>query len=123
MLPFSSRGPRAEQRLEEENARHVHPADVAPVDERHVAHDLLVERRARRVHVPALDAKAVLEPLDRERLALVRVFLAAAERLRVDEREVREIRQVVDDQQIVRVVVQVVRHAAPRRIRAGTGCR
>ena len=51
-----------------------------------------------------------------ERLGLEGVLLRAAERLRVHEGEVREVGQVVDDQQVVRVVVHVVRHAAPARV-------
>src|SRR5690349_23456595 len=43
--------------------------------------------------------------------------LRAAERLRVHEREVGKVAQVVDDQQIVGVVMHVVRLAAPLRIR------
>ena len=51
-----------------------------------------------------------------DRLGLVGVLLRAAERLGVDEGEVGEVAQVVDDQQLVGVVVHVVRHALPLRI-------
>ena len=81
-----------------------------------VAHHLLVERRRRRAHVPALDAEAVVQPLDRGRLGLERVLLRSAQRLGVHEGEVREVRQVVHDQQVVRVVVQVARMPAPARV-------
>jgi hypothetical protein len=75
-----------------------------------------VERRRVAVHVPALDAKAVAEPLDVERPRLVGVLLGAAERLGVDEGEVREVAQVVDDQEPVGVVVHVRGHASPGRV-------
>ena len=107
---------RREQRLQEEDARDVHAPDVPSVHRFQISDDLLVERRAGGVHVPALDAEAVVEALDRHRLRLERVLLRAAERLRVHEGEVREVGEVVDDQQVVRVVVHVVRHAAPARI-------
>jgi hypothetical protein len=78
--------------------------------------DLAVERRRLGVHVPALDPKAARQAFDRDRLGDERVLLGTAERLRVDEREVREIGQVVDDQQPVGLVVHVVGHASPLRI-------
>ena len=57
------------------------------------------------------------EALDRRSACDLRgVLLRAAQRLRMHEREVREIAQVVDDQQVVRVVVQVVGLAAPARV-------
>src|SRR3954462_3487732 len=80
-----------EQRLEEEDARDVHPADVSPVNKLQIPDYFLVERRCRRVHVPALDAEAVVEALDGDRLRLERVFLGAAERLRMHEGQMREV--------------------------------
>jgi hypothetical protein len=77
---------------------------------------LAVERRRRRVHVPALDAEAVGQALHGDRLGDVRVFLRAAQRLGVHEGQVGEVGQVVDDQHPVGVVVHVVGHALPLRV-------
>ena len=77
---------------------------------------LAVERRRLGVHVPALDPEAARQALDRDRLRDERVLLGAAERLGVHEREVREVAQVVDDQQPVGLVVHVVGDALPLRI-------
>ena len=62
-------------------------------------------------HVPALDAKTVVEFLDRDRLGLVGVFLGAAERVGVHEGEMGEVAQIVDDQQPVGLVVHVAGQA------------
>jgi hypothetical protein len=108
---------RREQRFEHEDAGDLHVADVAPVDAVVGIRDhLAMERRRLGVHVPALDAKAVRQPLHRGRTRHERVFLRTAERLRVDEREVREVAQVVDDEQPVGLVVHVVGHALPLRV-------
>ena len=48
-------------------------------------------------HVPALDAKAVVQLLDRNRLGLVGIFLGAAERVGVHESQMGEVAEVVDD--------------------------
>jgi len=94
----------------------VHAADVAPVYFRDVSHHFLVERRAVGVHVPALDAEAVLQALDREGLAHVGVLLGAAQGLGMHESEVREVGEVVARSAGSSPVVQVIRHAAPRRV-------
>src|SRR6185295_12840868 len=72
-----------EQRLHEEDARHVHARDVPAVDPVFAFYNFSMKWRSLRIHVPALDAEAVLEALDRGRLRLVRVLLRAAERLGV----------------------------------------
>jgi hypothetical protein len=66
-----------------------------------------------RIHVPPLDPKAVREALDRRGPRLVGVLLGAAQRLRMHEGEVGEVREVIDYQQVVRLVVHVVGLAAP----------
>src|SRR6185312_5332770 len=103
-----------EERLHGEDTRYEHRGDVAPVDlGALVGDDLPVKGRRIAVVVPAFDAKAPLEPLDGVRLADVGVLLRAAERTGVYEREMGEIAQVVDDQQIVGIVVQVGGYALP----------
>jgi hypothetical protein len=67
--------------------------------------------------MPALHAEAVVQALDCSRLGLVRVFLRPAERFGMHEGEMREVGKVVHDEEIVRVVVHVIRLAAPLRIR------
>src|SRR5262245_47488839 len=116
VAPLGARAGRREDGLEEEHARHVHRADVTAIDPTDIPHHLAVERRRIGVHVPPLDPEPALEALDRHRLGLEGVLLGAAERLRVDEREMREVAQVVDDQQIVRLVVQIAGQAPPSRL-------
>ena len=60
--------------------------------------------------------KPSLQPLHRHRLGHVGVLFRAAQRLGVHEGQVREVAQVVDDQQLVGVVVQVAGNALPLRI-------
>ena len=78
-----------------------------------VGDHLAMVRRRIGIHVPALDAEAVVQPFDRDRLGTVGVFLRAAERVGVHEGEMREVAEVVDDQQPVGLVVHVAGQAAP----------
>jgi hypothetical protein len=65
------------------------------------------------IEMPALDAKTVIELFDRDRFGLVGVFLGAAERVGVHEREMGKVAEVVDDQQPVRLVMHIAGKPAP----------
>jgi len=94
-----------------------HCGDIAAIHlDALVANHVLVEWRRIAIEVPALDAKAALQSFYDGRFVMNAYSSDPTQRLVCTNARMREIAQVVDDQQIVRVIVKVRRDAFPIRI-------
>src|SRR5262249_16455449 len=102
------------QGLHHEDAGYHHGGDVATVEPGClVVNYFPMEGRWIDVSVPALHPETVWQPFNDGRLGHECIFFGATERPGVDEGEMSEIIEVVDDQQIVRIVMQVGGNALP----------